>query len=193
MNALVLATLWWQFRSSAPESAAPPVAARPIHRQPAQPVPIAAQARPTPPPQTESSPKPPTEAATAKPVPQKPPANDRAESPPTEKPDSAKAPSQPSAPSPEPRQPLSPRVTIAQDGPVPLLREFPEQFRRSVPPIHLDVHVYADKPAERFVLVDLKRYHEGDRLQSGVQLEKITEEGMILSYQGTRFRVLVHE
>ena len=194
VNALALTTLWWQIRSTASVSAAPSVAARPIDRQPAQPAPIAAQPQPTLTTQAEPMPTAPPKAAPTKPVAPEPQATDRAgSSPPGEADTAAKAPSKPPAPAPEPRQPLSPRVTVAKNGPVPLLREFPGRFRRSVPPIHLDVHVYADKPANRFVLVDLKRYHEGDRLQSGVQLEKITEHGMILSYQGTRFRVLVHE
>ena len=195
VNAMALATLWWQFRSTAPESAAPAVAARPIQREPAQSEPIIAQSqsRPTPPTHAESTPPPPPEDAPAKPAAKEPVTTERAGSHPAEKPDAAKAPSNPPTPAPEPRRPSSARVTVAENDPVPLLREFPDQFRRSVPPIHLDVHVYADKPANRFVLVDLKRYHEGDRLQSGVQLEKITEHGMILSYQGTRFRILVHE
>lgn len=93
-------------------------------------------------------------------------------------------------PSPEdaPAKPNQQPVKIAS-GPLPLLRDMPDEFRRAVPPVHLDVHVYADDPADRFVLVGLKRYHEGDRMQSGIRLEKITPDGMVLSYQGTRFRV----
>jgi general secretion pathway protein B len=53
----------------------------------------------------------------------------------------------------------------------------------------LDVHVYADRPEERFVLIDLRKYQEGDQLQTGARIETITKEGVILSYRGERFRV----
>ena len=56
--------------------------------------------------------------------------------------------------------------------------------------LRLDVHVYAEKPAERFVLINLQKYREGDQLQEGPVLETVTPEGVVLSYQGERFRML---
>ena len=56
--------------------------------------------------------------------------------------------------------------------------------------LRLDVHVYADKPAERFVLINLQKYREGEQLQEGPVLETVTPEGVVLSYQGERFRML---
>ncbi|MCA1804891.1 MAG: general secretion pathway protein GspB [Xanthomonadaceae bacterium] len=54
--------------------------------------------------------------------------------------------------------------------------------------ISLDVHVYAEQPAQRFVLINMNRYREGDRLKEGAVLERITPEGVVLSYQGEQFR-----
>ncbi|WP_125181604.1 general secretion pathway protein GspB [Thiohalobacter thiocyanaticus] len=53
----------------------------------------------------------------------------------------------------------------------------------------LDVHVYAEAPAQRFVLIDLRRYREGERLDSGGRLEAITPEGVIIEARGTRYRI----
>lgn len=53
----------------------------------------------------------------------------------------------------------------------------------------LDVHVYAESPAQRFVLIDLKRYREGEQLAGGGRLEAITPEGVIIEARGTRYRV----
>lgn len=72
---------------------------------------------------------------------------------------------------------------------VPLLRDMPADFRAGVPPLNLDVHVYAAANAGRFVLINMKKYHEGDQLAEGPRLEEITPDGVILNYQGQQFRI----
>ena len=58
---------------------------------------------------------------------------------------------------------------------------------RTFPPMRLDIHVYGDTPAERFVFVNMRKYGEGQALQEGPQIERITVEGVILNQQGLRF------
>lgn len=53
--------------------------------------------------------------------------------------------------------------------------------------LHLDIHVYADVPAQRFVSVNGRKYREGEKTQEGAQVERITPDGVIFNYQGTRF------
>jgi len=55
--------------------------------------------------------------------------------------------------------------------------------------IRLDVHVYSDLPQDRFVLINLQKYRTGEQLQEGPLLDEITQEGVILSFQGQQFRV----
>jgi general secretion pathway protein B len=55
--------------------------------------------------------------------------------------------------------------------------------------LRMDVHVFSEQPAERFVLVNMQKYREGERLQEGPQLDEITPDGVILSLGGQRFRV----
>jgi general secretion pathway protein B len=62
----------------------------------------------------------------------------------------------------------------------------------SLPELNLDVHVYSEVPAERFVLINSARYQEGERLKEGPLLERITPKGVILSYQGQRFSLEVN-
>jgi general secretion pathway protein B len=62
----------------------------------------------------------------------------------------------------------------------------------SLPELRLDLHVYDADPARRFVLINMHRLHEGDSLPEGVRVDRITEEGAELDYQGTRF-LLPHE
>ena len=56
-----------------------------------------------------------------------------------------------------------------------------------IPPLRLDLHVYAARPEERFVMINMKKLREGDSLPEGVRVESITPEGAILSYSGWRF------
>lgn len=72
---------------------------------------------------------------------------------------------------------------------VPLLRDLPADLRAAVPSLSLDVHVYAASPAARFVLINMKKYHEGEQLAEGPRVAEITEEGVIFSYQGQQFRI----
>jgi len=53
--------------------------------------------------------------------------------------------------------------------------------------LHLDVHVYATKPSERFVYINMRKYREGATLAEGPVLEHIRRDGVVLNYQGLRF------
>jgi general secretion pathway protein B len=57
----------------------------------------------------------------------------------------------------------------------------------SSPPLHLDIHVFAPESAKRFVFVNMKKYREGEQLEEGPVIEAITETGVILSQNGSRF------
>jgi general secretion pathway protein B len=58
---------------------------------------------------------------------------------------------------------------------------------QALPELHLDVHVFATKSAERFVYVNMRKYHEGATLQEGPTIERIRRDGVILDYNGLRF------
>jgi hypothetical protein len=53
--------------------------------------------------------------------------------------------------------------------------------------LHLDVHVYATKPSERFVYINMRKYREGATLAEGPVVERIRRDGVVLNYQGLRF------
>jgi general secretion pathway protein B len=57
----------------------------------------------------------------------------------------------------------------------------------SLPEMHLDIHVYSAKPADRFVFVNMRKYTEGQALKEGPTLERITPEGAVLNHRGLRF------
>ena len=57
----------------------------------------------------------------------------------------------------------------------------------NLPPIRLDLHVYAEKPEDRFALINMHKLHEGDSIAGGVRVESITPDGVIMSHNGTKF------
>src|SRR5690606_23699391 len=57
----------------------------------------------------------------------------------------------------------------------------------SLPDMHLDIHVHSPNPAERFVFVNMRKYVEGQALQEGPRLERITPDGAVLNHRGLRF------
>ena len=94
--------------------------------------------------------------------------------------------------SPEPHL-APPPVQVAQVDEPPSLPVWPQipshLFQQLNGKLHLDVHVYSEQVQDRFVLINLRKYHEGEKLQEGPQLDAITAEGVILSLRGQRFRV----
>jgi general secretion pathway protein B len=57
----------------------------------------------------------------------------------------------------------------------------------ALPEMHLDIHVYSAKAADRFVFVNMRKYTEGQALKEGPTLERITADGAILNHRGLRF------
>jgi general secretion pathway protein B len=57
----------------------------------------------------------------------------------------------------------------------------------NLPDLHLDIHVYAAQPAERFVFLNNRKYREGGETPDGTRIERITRDGVVLNHRGVRF------
>lgn len=57
----------------------------------------------------------------------------------------------------------------------------------NIPILNLDLHVYSDKPAGRFVVINSRKYKEGGQLSEGPTVDSITRDGVILVHNGQRF------
>lgn len=75
----------------------------------------------------------------------------------------------------------------ADDELLPTINELNLTGAQALPELHLDVHVYATNPADRFVYINMRKYREGNTLQEGPVLEKIRRDGVVLNYKGLRF------
>jgi general secretion pathway protein B len=68
----------------------------------------------------------------------------------------------------------------------PGLRHYTE-LAGTLPPLRLDLHVYAANPADRYAFINMRKVREGDLTPEGVRVSQITREGVVLDYRGTEF------
>jgi len=94
-----------------------------------------------------------------------------------------------SLPEEEPDQGIGIATGARDDSQLQSWYELPQDFRNKLDLPRLDIHAYSEEPQNRFILVNLKKYREGDRLESGLVLEEILPDGMVMSYRGERFLV----
>ena len=81
-----------------------------------------------------------------------------------------------------------PMMEPEQAGRVAHLVELPLSFQKSVPDLTFNSHIYSSSPASRRVMINNSYLRIGDTFE-GLRVEDITEEGVVLSRDGRRFRV----
>ena len=97
-----------------------------------------------------------------------------------------------------PKPPDSQGASVAEEQPAappqPVLTESYTTFNEmrasgelSLPDLHLDIHVYSEKPSDRFVFVNMSKYTENTTLAEGPLVRQITPEGVVLEYLGKDF------
>ena len=95
---------------------------------------------------------------------------------------------------PEPRLTAVEPVVVTQDRSAidtsrlyPTMQEVLVAGRISLPTLHLDIHVFSDSAADRFVFINMSKYREGMRIAEGPVIDEITPDGAVLAYQGVTF------
>jgi general secretion pathway protein B len=179
---LVLGGAWWQSQRSlgAPAASSPTAVVAPVASTPptaAAPAPVAPPAITTPPPAAA-----PTTVATA---------------PPMEQPAVASTSSlrdSESVTAPDERTQSLASAAIVPKRPTPTGPTLPSAAALqaqgiNVPPLRLELHAYSDKPGERFVFINGRKYKEGERLAEGPEVVRIEPSGVVLSEQGQRFQL----
>jgi general secretion pathway protein B len=158
--------------SAAPQVAAPQPAPQPAVLQPAAPPTVVAPL---------ATPNPGTASATTVTPAAAPPATASGAAAEEQNPQDY-APAQPSA-----AEGLGNHVRRASAAGVPLYQDAAATPGTQLPQLHLDFHMYAPQPQERFVMINMHKLHEGDSLPGGVHVNSITPEGAVLSYNGQTF------
>jgi len=78
--------------------------------------------------------------------------------------------------------PATPRGAIAR------LSELPPGERKLLPEMKVSMHMWNERPAQRFVIIDGQRYTEGDRI-GGAVIDAIDTDGVVLDLDGRAVRV----
>jgi general secretion pathway protein B len=87
----------------------------------------------------------------------------------------------------QPASALGNHVRRATASGVPLYQDVSTTPGSQVPQLRLDLHVFAARPQDRFVMINMHKLREGDTLPEGVHVDSITPEGAVLSYNGSKF------
>ncbi len=83
---------------------------------------------------------------------------------------------------------IAPSTPAVADNTVLRLSDLTIDERRGLPPLKLSMHMWNDDPAQRFVIVDGNRLHEGDRIGDAI-VTTITTDGVILDWNGRRLKL----
>ncbi|GAA4869293.1 general secretion pathway protein GspB [Luteimonas vadosa] len=96
------------------------------------------------------------------------------------------------APAPAPRAPAAPppaTTPTSRAAPaVPTVAELPAAERDQLPPLKLTMHMWNERPAQRFVILDGNRHGEGDRIGDAT-ITRIDPDGVTLELNGRAVRL----
>ncbi len=57
----------------------------------------------------------------------------------------------------------------------------------SLPPLRLDLHVYAPRPVDRYAFINMRKVTEGSTTPEGMRVVEITPEGVVLDFRDSEF------
>ena len=81
-----------------------------------------------------------------------------------------------------------PAVLLETDN-TPLLQQMPPEMQRAIPPMAVTIHVYSPQESQRILFINNHEYHKGSLIEGGARVEEIVPDGVVLSYQGERFKL----
>jgi general secretion pathway protein B len=74
-------------------------------------------------------------------------------------------------------------------GPIPLLSAMPSEFQERLPPMEVNIHVFSPDPSQCILSINNRSYRQGDEITGGAVVEEIVPDGVVLYYDGQRFRL----
>jgi general secretion pathway protein B len=78
---------------------------------------------------------------------------------------------------------------VAENKTIPFLFELPPEFRHTVPELKINVFVYSEQPAERFVIIDMQKYTVGEHIKESIKLKEIRSDSLVLEFNDHTFRI----
>jgi general secretion pathway protein B len=88
---------------------------------------------------------------------------------------------------PVPAKPMVNRTSNTSLAVVPTMDELRLGGSLQVAEMHLDIHVFSETPAERFVFINMNKHREGSKTAEGPVVREIRTDGVVLEHQGRVF------
>ena len=83
--------------------------------------------------------------------------------------------------------PTAKNSTVEDDTDVIDFHDLPDSIKQQLPSIDVSAHIYSSNPLQRSIVINNSFLEEGEYILDDLVLQKITPDGAILYYQGTRF------
>lgn len=87
----------------------------------------------------------------------------------------------------EPLPPPPPPPAAERAPELPLVTDIASTERSSWPPLKQSLHLFAQQPADRAVIIDGRRLREGDLVSDGLRLVEIRRDGAVLEWREERY------
>ncbi|MFZ2170064.1 MAG: general secretion pathway protein GspB, partial [Methylococcaceae bacterium] len=78
---------------------------------------------------------------------------------------------------------------VAENKTIPFLFELPSEFRHTVPELKINVFVYSEQPAERFVMIDMVKYTVGEQIKESIKLKEIRSDSLVVEFNSRTFKI----
>ncbi|MDP3589192.1 MAG: general secretion pathway protein GspB [Methylobacter sp.] len=85
-------------------------------------------------------------------------------------------------------QPAAPDAVPEQKD-IPYLNDLSFEFRQTVPKLNINVFVYSQQPEERFVMIDMVKYKQGQQMKDAMLLKEIHPDGLVIDYKNQIFKI----
>ncbi len=83
-------------------------------------------------------------------------------------------------------------IKVEQVKALPTPAQLPASVQQELPGISIAFHQYSSTPEERRVMINNIVLRQGELIAPGLKLDQITPDGVVIEYQGYRFRQGVH-
>ena len=83
--------------------------------------------------------------------------------------------------------PLQQPVAVTSKSPLPTIDQLRLEGSTDLPELRVDIHVYSENPAERFVFINMNKLREKSQLPEGPVIRTIRPDGVELEFRGRNF------
>ncbi len=79
--------------------------------------------------------------------------------------------------------------TVPEQKDIPFLNDLSFEFRQTVPKLSINVFVYSQQPEERFVMIDMVKYKQGQQIKDALLLKEIRPDSLVIDYKNQTFKI----